>query len=119
MLGPALRAFEGFVASLGHDMYFAEPLFYHSAVIFERYGFSYAKGQALMERIQEGFAAEGDLAALLDGSSPFRQPEAAHSIRLRSWAIHDNLVGAPFMGVTMYKRVGISANLNTCPDCTW
>lgn len=119
LLGPAIQAFENFVASLGNELYFVEPLYYHNAVIFERYGFTYAKGRRLMERIQQGFAPGGSLHTLLDGSTPFRTPEMANSIRLRSWAIHDNLLGEPFTNVTMYKQVGRPANVNTCPDCDW
>lgn len=119
MLEPAIRRFEHFVSSLGQEMYFNEPLYYHNAVIFERYGFAYAKGRRLMERIQAGFAPGGDLLPLLDGSTPFRKPEAAHSIRLRSWALHDRLLGEPFTNVTMYKYIGKNAGINTCPDIAW
>lgn len=119
MLGAAIQAFETFVSSLGHDMFFAEPLYYHNAVIFERYGFAYEKGRRLMERIQAGFAPGGELSSRLDGSTPFRQPEAANSIRLRSWAIHDGLLGEPFTNVTMYKRIGKSAGISTTQGCNW
>lgn len=119
LLGAAIQGFEKFVASLGQDIYFAEPLFYHNAVIFERYGFNYAKGRKLMERIQQGFSCGGDLLAKLDCSTPFRRPEAAQSIRLRSWAIHDGILGEPFNNVTMYKYVGKSAGINTCGECPW
>jgi hypothetical protein len=119
MLGQAIEAFEDFVTALGHDMYFVEPLYYHNAVIFERYGFAYQMGKRLMDSIQAGFQAGGDLNQALDGSSPFRQPKAAHSIRLRSWAIHDGILGEPFTNVTMYKRVGKSAEINTAPGCEW
>lgn len=119
LLGPAIRSFESFVDSLEHDTFFAEPLYYHNAVLFERYGFSYERGRRLMERIQAGFAPTGDLLPLLDGSTPFRQPYAAGSIRLRSWAIHDGILGEPFTNVTMYKRVGKSTSISTCQDCTW
>ena len=119
LLGPAIQAFEQFIASLGHELYFNEPLYYHNAVIFERYGFAYQKGRRLMERIQQGFAEGGDLRAKLDGSTPFRQPHAANSIRLRSWALHDRLLGEPFSDVTMYKRIGVSAEVDTCPGCDW
>jgi hypothetical protein len=119
MLGPAIQAFERFVESLGHELYFAEPLYYHNAIIFERYGFAYEKGRKLVERIQEGFSAGGDLVPKLDGSTPFRKPEAAGSIRLRSWAVHDGLLGEPFTDVTMYKRVGQMAGLRSCADCPW
>jgi acetoin utilization protein AcuC len=119
MLGQALEAFEGFIKSLGHDMYFAEPLYYHNAVIFERYGFSYQMGKRLMESIHAGFQPGGELCALLDGSNPFRRPDAGNRIRKRSWAIHDSVLGEPFTNVTMYKRVGVAAGINTTPGCDW
>jgi acetoin utilization protein AcuC len=119
LLGQAIEAFEGFVTALGHEMYFVEPLYYHNAVIFERYGFSYQMGRRLMESIHAGFQPGGDLHAQLDGSTPFRQPEAAESIRKRSWAIHDGILGEPFTNVTMYKRVGHAAGVNTTRDCKW
>ncbi len=118
LLGQAIEAFERFVRSLGHELYFVEPLYYHNAVIFERYGFAYQKGRKLMERIQAGFSPGGDLLPLLDGS-PFRRPQAVNSIRLRSWAIHDGILGEPFTDVTMYKFVGRMAGVNTCGDCDW
>ncbi len=119
LLKSAIDSFESFVTSLGHQVYFVEPLYYHNAIVFERYGFSYQKGQKLMARIQAGFEPGGDLIARLDGSTPFRQPTAAHSIRLRSWAIHDGLLGEHFTDVTMYKYVGKTAENNSCPDCDW
>jgi len=119
LLGTAIQTFECFVAGLGHELYFAEPLYYHNAVLFEHYGFSYQQGRKLMERIQEGFTPGGDLIRRLDGSTPFRSPEAAQSIRLRSWAIHDNLLGEPFTEVTMYKHIGKAAGLDTCSGCAW
>ncbi|PKN94977.1 MAG: hypothetical protein CVU44_03985 [Chloroflexi bacterium HGW-Chloroflexi-6] len=118
LLAPAIETFEKFVASLGHDMYFVEPLYYHNAVIFERYGFTYQVGRRLMEHIESGFGESGDLKKLLDGS-PFRQAQAANSIRLRSWAIHDGILGEPFNNVTMYKKIGKAAGVNTCPQCAW
>ena len=92
LLGAAIRTFEAFVHSLGHDMFFAEPLYYHTALLFERYGFAYEKGRRRMEHIQAGFSPGGDLLPMLDGSTVFRQIEAANSIRLRSWAIHDGIL---------------------------
>lgn len=119
LLGEAILAFEGFVATLGHEMYFVEPLYYHNAVIFERYGFSYQMGKRLMESIHAGFQRGGDLFNQLDGSTPFRKPEAADSIRKRSWAIHDGILGEPFTNVTMYKRVGKPAGIDTAQGCKW
>jgi acetoin utilization protein AcuC len=119
LLAQAIRTFEGFVSSLGHDIYFVEPLYYHNAVIFERYGFAYQLGRKLMERIENGFVPGNDLYNKLNSSSPFRRIEAAHSIRLRAWAIHDGILDEPFTNVTMYKHVGKSAGITTCPTCVW
>lgn len=116
---PATSAFEEFIISLGQEMYFIEPLFYHNAIIFERYGFAYQIGKRRMEEIQAGFQPGGELCKRLDGSTPFRSPEAADSIRLRSWAIHDGILGEPFTNVTMYKRIGASAGMNTAPESKW
>jgi hypothetical protein len=119
MLSIAIQSFENFITSLNQNIYFVEPLSYHNAAIFEKYGFSYQKGIKLMQRIHTGFSPKGDLFNKLDGSSPFRMPEFARSIRLRSWAIHDGILGEPFSEVTMYKYVGKSGNLKTCFDCSW
>jgi hypothetical protein len=118
LLTPAIRSFEQFVTQLGHELYFIEPLFYHNAVIFERYGFAYMQGRKHMERIHEGFSEGGELERRLDGSA-FRGREAANSIRLRSWAIHDGLLGEPFTGVTMYKQVGKAAGVSTTGRVSW
>jgi hypothetical protein len=119
LLGAAIDAFEEFVRSLGHDMYFVEPLYYHNAVIFERYGFGYQVGKRLMDVIHAEFQPGGDLAARLDASNAFRRPEAAGRVRLRSWAIHDGLLDQPYTNVTMYKRIGKSAGITTTPGCEW
>ena len=118
MLHAAVIGFENFVEDLGHDLYFVEPLYYHNAVIFERYGFTYQQGKKLMERIHQGFSENGDLINKLDGT-PFRSPNAINSIRLRSWAIHDGILGEPFTNVTMYKRIGKSADVSTPADTKW
>ena len=119
LLQPATAAFEEFITSLGHDMYYIEPLYYHNAVIFERYGFAYQMGRRRMEAIHTGFQEGGELRQKLDGSTPFQSPGAANSIRLRSWAIHDGLLVEPFTSVTMYKRIGKSADISTTPGCEW
>lgn len=119
ILSHSIASFEDFVRSLRHDIYFVEPLFYHNAIIFERYGFAYLKGRRLMEQIHGGFSADGVYARQLDGSSPFRQPWMRDSIRGRSWAIHDGVLGEPFNNVTLYKRVGASAGVETFPDAGW
>jgi hypothetical protein len=119
LLTQAISAFEGFVSSLGHDIYFVEPLYYHNAIIFEKFGFTYQVGRKLMENIESGFAEGGNLYNLLNTSTPFREMIAARSVRLRSWAIHDGILGEPFTNVTMYKRIGKPAGITTCPGCDW
>ena len=115
----AMSDFEEFATSLGHDMYYVEPLYYHNAIIFERHGFSYQMGKRKMESINLGFSEGGELIQKLDNSNPFKTSAAVKSIRLRSWAIHDGILGEPFTGVTMYKRVGKIAEINTAPNCSW
>ena len=119
LLSQAIQTFENFVAGFHHELHFAEPLYYHNAILFERYGFAYQQGRRKMERIQAGFEPGGDLLPLLDSSTPFRHPEAAGSIRLRSWAIHDGILGEPFTNVTMYKHVGKHAGLSTAGKVSW
>jgi hypothetical protein len=119
VLRSAISVFEDFIHSLGHDMYFVEPLYYHNAIIFERHGLSYQKGRRQMENINAGFQPGGEFHQMLDNSNLFRSPGAADSIRLRSWAIHDGILGEPFTNVTMYKRLGKTAENNTAPGCRW
>jgi hypothetical protein len=119
VFSPAVAAFEEFVRGLGHDMYYVEPLYYHNAIIFERHGFSYQVGRRKMESINLGFMEGGELMQKLDSSNPFRTSSAGASVRLRSWAIHDGILGEPFTNVTMYKRLGKSSEINTAPNCNW
>lgn len=119
ILKHSIEAFEDFVSSLDHDLFFAEPLHYHNAIIFERYGFSYLKGRRLMERINIGFHEGHEYHVCLDGSSPFRVPEMANSILGRSWAIHDGILGHSFDHVTMYKSINRFAGVNSFPNGKW
>ena len=119
LLKHAIPAFDDFVQALGHEMYFIEPLSYHNAIVFERYGFSYQKGRRLMMRINEGFQPDSDLYLKLNNSTPFRKSSFAQSIRGRSWAIHDCILEEPYTDVTMYKKIGKNAGLSTFPDANW
>jgi hypothetical protein len=118
LLGEARVAFEVFVRSLGHDRYFVEPLYYHNAIIFERYGLRYQRGRRRMESIHAGFQPGGELHAQLDGST-FRPQHAGDSLRLRSWAIHDGVLGGPYSNVTMYRVIGQQDETNTAPGVKW
>jgi len=119
ILSESILAFETFVSLLGKDLYFAEPLSYHNAVVFERYGFAYQQGRRWMESIDTRFRQDGDLLRRLDGSNPFRLPQASRTILGRSWAIHDGILGEPFTGVHMYKVVGKQAGVDTFRGGIW
>lgn len=119
ILRQSVEAFDVFVTSLEHEVYFVDPLFYHNAIIFEGYGFGYQRGLRLMKDVHRRFAHDGDLRSALDGSSMFRAPDASRSVRGRSWAIHDRILGAPFSGVTMYRRIEHPAAINTFPEWQW
>ncbi len=115
----AVEQMETFMLCLGHTSYIVQPLYYHTAVLFERVGFSYLLGQKRMEEIHAGFVPGGPLRARLDGSSPFRTPALADTVRGRSWAIHDGILGERWDRVRMIKRLGVRAGVNTCPGVAW
>ncbi|MEJ2562663.1 MAG: hypothetical protein P8Z42_08220 [Anaerolineales bacterium] len=119
ILQHSIRAFEDFAESLGQTIYFVEPLYYHNAVIFERYGFAYQQGLKRMHAINEQFSKDGPLYNKLDDSTPFRMKGMEKTIRGRSWSIHDGILGEPFTYVTMYKHIHTAASITTFPDSTW
>jgi hypothetical protein len=111
--------FEDFVRNMSHDLFFIEPLAYHNAIVFERYGFSYVRGFQDMVSIHSEFQPGGGLHRKLTPDNPFRQPDAWRTVRGRSWAVHDGILGHPFTGFQMYKRIGAHAGINTFPDAEW
>ena len=119
MLGEMLTAMDAFCRLLGREFYLVEPLFYHSAILYERRGCGYLMGREIMEEINKGFAPHGPLTEQLDGASPFRPAGAANTVRGRSWALHDGLSGQTWGGVKMYKAAGRPANLNTFPGAVY
>jgi hypothetical protein len=124
LLSRVLDAMEGFCALIGKEIYLIEPLFYHSAILYERRGCGYLMGRDVMESIHAGFGDGGPLLGALDASSDFRAPEAARSVRGRSWAIHDGVgdglwAGGAVGGVKMYKVAGRQAGINTFPGATY
>ena len=118
-LGWLAERLETLMLCLNQREYVVQPLFYHTAVLFEQLGCSYVQGQSRMEAIHQGFLSGGELRRRLDGSTPFRRPEQADTIRGRSWAIHDGILDQPWDRVRMVKRIGIHAGVNTCPDIPW
>ncbi len=108
-----VSAWDDFFRRAGHKFYFLEPLSYNSAILYERTGFQYIKGRERMLWIDREFGPGGELHARLDGSTPFRKPENARSVRGRSWAIHDGILGEPWESPKMYKTVGVQAGVST------
>jgi len=101
-----------------------EALFYHNAITYERHGFSYFSGYQVMKRIHEQFQPGGKLFTKMDDASPFRQRGLAHTVRGRSWAIHDGILldvddevleegwGSPMM----YRMLENPRSMVTFPD---
>lgn len=111
--------FEEFVEKMGHDMFLIEPLAYHNAIVFEKYGFNYLRGLNEMKTIHQEFQPNGKLHQKLTPDSAFRHLDAWKTVRGRSWAIHDGILGHPFTGFQMYKIVGKNAGVNTFVDAKW
>lgn len=82
-----------------------EPMAYHNAIMHEFYGFRYISGREMMEWIDREFAPAGELFQRLDGSTPFRHPSFARSIKGRSWAIHDGILPEPWQCPRMYYSI--------------
>lgn len=117
--GETIPVLEAFITRTGHDLVIIEPLTYHNAIIYERYGFAYFQGRQRVEWIDRMLRPDGELFARFDGSTPFRKANAWRSIRGRSWAIHDGILGEPFGDIRMYKRVGYHAKVSTFVDAVW
>lgn len=117
-----LEQIETFLMILGHRAFYLEPLTYASAWHFERRGFAYVQGHQLMDQIHMEFQPGGRLQQALDGSSPFRQPEQANTVRGRAWAIHDGILEALDLrwdGLRMVKQLGRQAGVTTFPDAAY
>jgi len=115
LLPRVLDAMDGFCRLMGAELYLVEPLFYHSAVLYERHGCGYLLGREVMDAIHAGFTPGGPLASGLDGSSPLRSPEAHATVRGRSWALHDGVSPGAWAGVKMYRAPGRHAGVSTFP----
>lgn len=115
----SVPVFEAFVERMGHELFLIEPMAYHNAIVFERYGFNYMRGLKDMREIHEEFQPGGWLHKRLNEDNPFRPVDAWQYVRKRAWAIHDGILGHPFTGFQMYKRLHRDANVNTFPDARW
>ena len=124
LLSGVLDSMASFCALLGKEIYLIEPLFYHSAILYERRGCGYLMGRDVMDQIHAGFSEGGVLMKALDGSSHFRRAEAAGTVRGRSWALHDGVIdglwgGAGVGSVKMYRAAGRPAGIATFPDAPY
>jgi hypothetical protein len=123
MLGRVLDCMDAFCRLLGREFYLVEPLFYHSALLYERHGCDYFMGRDRMEEIDAGFHPRGRLQPALDGSTPFRRPGGEATVRGRSWAIHDGVLGERFgqssPGVKMFRVPGRPAGVSTFPGAVY
>jgi hypothetical protein len=119
LLGRVLDSMEDFCRLLGKELFLVEPLFYHSALLYERHGCDYLLGRELMETIDKEFSSGGRLHRALGGDTTFRGSGFDRTIRGRSWAIHDGILGAlddtVWGGVKMYRLVGRPASVSTFP----
>jgi len=117
----ALRRIEQFAKSIGAPLISIFPMAYHNALLYERSGFHYRSGGELMTHIHQGFGEGGIYRKQLDGSSPFKMPELADTIRGRSWAIHNGILREMCYVPSMYRIVGEdhSQKLDTAPGVKW
>ncbi len=122
MAREVLHQLDVFLALCARQAVSLEPLTYASAWIFERRGFAYVRGHKLMDQIHREFQPGGALRAALDGSTPFRSPEAWQTVRGRAWAIHDGIlehIGERWRDLRMIKVVGKHAAAQTFPDAKY
>ncbi len=110
---------EGFMAPFGLKNITTEAFYYHNAILWERYGFTYFRGGKMMGKIHREFQPGGLLYERLDGSTPFRRKGMEQTIRGRSWAIYDGLFLDAFEeeweSPMMYKILGKDFKINTFP----
>lgn len=114
MFATMLPKIEAFAQAQGYVAIVLEPLTYHNAVMYERYGFGYVRGRKRMAAINREFRPGGILRAAMDDSTQFRRPELCDDPRGRSWAIHDGILdkldGDPHLDHEMVKVIGSHAN---------
>lgn len=124
IMGEFLGCLEHFSWILGIKSVVVEGLFYHNAILYEKYGFSYFEGFKMMKRIHELFQPGEILFEKLDGSTPFRQIGFDRTIRGRSWAVHDGIlrdiddevIEGGWFSPKMYKMVNKSRQVCSFPD---
>jgi hypothetical protein len=120
--GQVLNQLDVFLALCARQAISLEPLTYVSAWIFEKRGFAYVRGHKLMDDVHREFQPGGKLRAALDGSTPFRHPDAYKTVRGRAWAIQDGVleaIGERWRDLRMIKVVGKHAHVETFPGAVY
>ena len=110
------------MGKLGRRWIYCEALTYHNAIVYERHGFAYRFHTWHNEMVSidgEFRAPHGIYYRKLNGSTPFRQPGMERTIRGRSWAIHDGIMGRAWIKPGMIKELGVHTGVNTFPDGTY
>jgi hypothetical protein len=109
-----------FLESLGLKSITTKAFFYHNAISWEKYGFTYFRGKKIMEKIHKEFQPGGLLYEELKDANPFRRKGMEKTIRGRSWAIYDGICEDVFdeewENPIMYKIQGKDFKVNTFPD---
>ena len=127
LTGEIVYCLEHFARILGIKAIVLEGLFYHNAITWEQYGFSYFDGYKRMKRINELFQPGNILHEKLDGSTPFRRFGGHKTVRGRSWAIHDgvlqevddDIIEGAWISPKMYKMVDNPRRISTFPEATY
>jgi hypothetical protein len=119
LMKESTRCLERFAEPLGLKTITIDGFYYHNAIVWERYGFTYFKGGKRMERIHKEFQLGGLLYERLDHSTPFRRKGMEATVRGRSWAIYDGVYLDAFdeewESPMMYKILGKDFKVNTFP----
>ncbi len=110
---------EGFIPLLGLKNITTRALYYHNAILWEKYGFTYFKGGRMMKKVHEEFQPGGLLFEKLDDSTPFRRKGMERTVRGRSWAIYDGALVDTFdeewESPMMYRILGKHFSVETFP----
>ena len=112
-----------FCRLIGKEIFLIEPLFYHSAILYERHGCGYLLGREVMETIDGEFRPGGRLHRALDGATPFRQPDwpgrCAGGAGPSTTASCGALDGRAWGGVKMYGGWTHPASVVTFPTAVY
>jgi hypothetical protein len=115
-----VKCLDIFMDALGLKSITTNAFFYHNAILWEKYGFTYFRGGMMMEAIHKEFQPGGLLYKGLDDSTLFRRKGMEKTIRGRSWAIYDGLyadaLDEEWESPIMYKMAGKDFKVNTFPD---